>query len=68
MKFINSFKQSPNTNDKKIEAYQDFILSELKCVKLRVNFYNFGDEFNHLVAHALSCTFESEDVSVMGYK
>ena len=27
-----------------------------------------GEEFDHLIPHALSCTFESKDVSIMTYK
>ena len=37
------------------------------CVEVRADPYNIGDEFDHLIAYALACTLESEDVNSMGF-
>lgn len=42
-------------------------ISTYVFVESRANFNEIGDGFDHFVAHALSCTLDSEDVSVMGY-
>ena len=36
-------------------------------VESRPNSHEVNDGFDHLIMHALSCTLESEDKSVMGY-
>ena len=36
-------------------------------VESRPNSHEVNDGFDHLIMHALSCTLESEDQSVMGY-
>ena len=36
-------------------------------VEARANFHDLGDNFNHLVAHALSCTNENDDVCAKKY-
>ena len=37
------------------------------CVESRANSHDLGDGFDHLIAHALSCTLESENVRDMSY-
>ena len=40
----------------------------LAYVESRPNSHDFGDRFDLLIAHALSCTLESEDVRDMSYE
>ena len=43
------------------------LINNTYYVELRAKSHEIGDGIDHLVAHALSCTLESEDESVMGY-
>ena len=42
-------------------------LWRMSYVDSRFNFHDFGDGFDNLIAHALFCTLESEDVRDMSY-
>ena len=43
------------------------LFEHLEFVESRPNSHDYGDGFDHLIAHALSCTLENEDVRDMSY-
>ena len=53
--------------DLNLKSSSHFCILENETVESRPNSHEVGDGFHHLVAHALSCTLESEDMSIMGY-